>query len=311
MKVRHAILMVLALAVLAGPLVGCRSSKKRAAQQPVAVQQAPRVVRAPSTSTYVTSRPPPPSAPPANWGSPDGSMAVRAPSGFPAASPSGFPGALQPATVQPVAPQWTNTGSATSAIVAERDSRRRIDQQIVVLEERLRETEREIARGNAPAASGPPSSGMSTPSGGGAQATRFASLMKAKALGDVEQDGSLVILRFSDAFQSGSEKLKKNTGLTGGLLAAANELANTPGVQIQVVGHSDGTPLKKTKKRWGTNVNLSRERAQTVATELSKHGVPASRIGVDGRGSVEPLVFPERTAKDRARNRRVEIHVRF
>jgi len=78
-----------------------------------------------------------------------------------------------------------------------------------------------------------------------------------------------------------------------------------------VVGHSDGQPLNKSKKRWGTNVNLSRERAQTVATELSKNGVPASRIGVDGRGSVEPLVFPEKTDKDRARNRRVEIHVRF
>ena len=78
-----------------------------------------------------------------------------------------------------------------------------------------------------------------------------------------------------------------------------------------MVGHSDGQPLNKTKKRWGTNVNLSRERAQTVATELSKNGVPASRIGVDGRGSVEPLVYPEKTAKDRATNRRVEIHVRF
>ena len=303
MKVRHAILMVLALAVLAGPLGGCRSSRKAAAQQPVAVQQAPRMVRAPAAPTYVASRPAPPTAPPTNWGSPDAPMAMDDPGGFPAPGPGEFP-VTDPMTAMPAA----DPGATTAAIIADRESRQRIDQQIVSLEERLRQTQQQLAQINAPAA---PADAPAS-SGGEAQAARFASAMKSRGGGgDVEQNGSLVILRFSDAFQSGSEKLKADAGIRGGLLAAANELSRTPGVQIQVVGHSDGEPLSKTKGRWGTNVNLSRERAQTVATELSKHGVPAGRIGVDGRGSVEPLVFPERTAKDRARNRRVEIHVRF
>ena len=298
MKVRHAILMVLALAVLAGPLGGCRSSQKAAAQQPVAVQQAPRMVRAPAAPTYVASRPAPPTAPPTNWGSPDMPMAMDGPSAFPAPGPSEFP-ATEPMTAMPS----VDPGATTSAIIADRESRQRIDQQIVSIEERLRQTQQHLAQINAPAAvAAAPAS-----SGGETQAARFASAMKSRGGADVEQSGSLVVLRFSDAFQSGSEKLKADAGIRGGLLAAAR----TPGVQIQVVGHSDGEPLSKTKGRWGTNVNLSRERAQTVATELSKHGVPAGRIGVDGRGSVEPLVFPEKTAKDRARNRRVEIHVRF
>jgi len=304
MKVRHAVVVVLALVVLAGPLGGCRTIKRVTGQgqQPVAMQPAPRVVRAPAAPTYVANRPAPPTAPPANWGSPDAPMAMDGPSGFPSAAPSGFPSVDQAPAALPV-----DVGATTSAIVAERESRQRIDQQIVALEVRLRETELAMAQQNAPAA--PAASPAAA--GGEAQAARFASVMKGKAGGDVEQNGSLVILRFSDAFQSGSEKLKRDAGITGGLLAAANELARTPGVQIQVVGHSDGQPLVKTKKRWGTNVNLSRERAQTVATELSKNGVPAGRIGVDGRGSVEPLIYPEKTSKDRARNRRVEIHVRF
>jgi flagellar motor protein MotB len=84
-----------------------------------------------------------------------------------------------------------------------------------------------------------------------------------------------------------------------------------PAAEVSVVGHSDGTPIKVTKDKWTDNVHLSRERAQTVAQALARNGVPAARMAVDGRGSVEPLVFPERTAGDRARNRRVEVHVRF
>ena len=42
-----------------------------------------------------------------------------------------------------------------------------------------------------------------------------------------------------------------------------------------------------------------------MATHLSSAGV--GRIDVQGRGSSEPLVTPERSRSDQARNRRVEI----
>lgn len=307
MKVRNAILTVLALVVLTGPLGGCRYFRKGTPAQPqmqagTAVRTTPpTVMRAPST-TYVANRPSPPTAPPTNWGTPDGPVTMNTPGTYVAPAPNSFPAAAPaPAALPAVDPS-----AATSAIIAERESRNRLDQQIVALEDRLRQTEQAIALSDAP-----PSATAPVPAGGEAQAARFASAMQGRCGGQVEQNGSLVVLRFSDAFQSGSEKLKADARLKSGLLAAANELAKSPGVQIQVVGHSDGQKMVKSKPRWGTNVNLSRARAQTVATELSKHGVPAGRIGVDGRGSVEPLVFPENSAKDRAQNRRVEIHVRF
>lgn len=300
MKVRHAIIAVLALAVLAGPLMGCRSSRRTATPQAPVAQVPPtaRTYVAPAPS-YTPARPQPPAAlPPApsGWGSPDAPVAMDGPETFPAP--------VSPPVASAPEPDPT-AAATTAAILEERRSRQEVDQQIVAIQERLRQAQQNLAQG-PPAASPAPQ-----PGGGVEQATRFASALKASGAGEIEQTGSLVVVRFTDAFQPGSEQLRKDARITTALLAAANELAKTPGARVEVIGHSDGTPLNRTKNRWGTNVNLSRERAQTVATELSKHGVPATRIGVNGRGSVEPLVFPEKTAQDRARNRRVEIHVRF
>ena len=45
--------------------------------------------------------------------------------------------------------------------------------------------------------------------------------------------------------------------------------------------------------------------------EAPDNGVSTSRIAVDGMGEMQPLVLPERTASDRAMNRRVEILIKL
>ena len=74
---------------------------------------------------------------------------------------------------------------------------------------------------------------------------------------------------------------------------------------ITVEGHTDN--LEKSREegiedRWA----LSVMRASTVARSLIVLGVPPHRIVISGRGQFKPRV-PNETARDRARNRRIEI----
>lgn len=82
----------------------------------------------------------------------------------------------------------------------------------------------------------------------------------------------------------------------------ASGLAGNPNARVTIIGHTDNTG--------GDAINdpLSVNRAARTRDYLTARGVPANRIGVDGRGSHEPLVS-NATEADRARNRRVEIFV--
>jgi outer membrane protein OmpA-like peptidoglycan-associated protein len=72
------------------------------------------------------------------------------------------------------------------------------------------------------------------------------------------------------------------------------------GMRVQVVGHTDNTGSQ------ALNNALSLERAESVREHLQRQGLPASRIGVAGRGENQP-VADNASAEGRARNRRVEI----
>jgi len=81
-----------------------------------------------------------------------------------------------------------------------------------------------------------------------------------------------------------------------------NLIIQAEGTKLDLVGHTDSTGNRD------SNYSLSDARAQAVKTYLMSKGAPASRFQkVIGRGQDEPLVDPERTAADRARNRRVTI----
>ncbi|MBN1817379.1 MAG: OmpA family protein [Sedimentisphaerales bacterium] len=78
--------------------------------------------------------------------------------------------------------------------------------------------------------------------------------------------------------------------------------------QIDVVGHTDTDPIKKTAKLWKDNWELSAERALTVVRYMVERGVSASRIRAVGCGQSRPVASNSTTA-GKAKNRRVEIVV--
>jgi outer membrane protein OmpA-like peptidoglycan-associated protein len=83
---------------------------------------------------------------------------------------------------------------------------------------------------------------------------------------------------------------------------AARTLKDKPSVHVEVGGHTDSIGTD------GYNQRLSERRARTVADELTRDGISASRMTVRGYGERKP-VADNSTEAGRARNRRVEIVV--
>jgi flagellar motor protein MotB len=115
----------------------------------------------------------------------------------------------------------------------------------------------------------------------------------------------------SDAvlFDSGSTAVKPE-GLDV-LARLAAELSTRGTGPIWVRGHTDDVPVKRpeTLARFPHgNLQLSTARAVEVAAALIAAGLDPARVSVAGLGDREPLV-PNDSAANRARNRRVEIHV--
>ena len=79
-----------------------------------------------------------------------------------------------------------------------------------------------------------------------------------------------------------------------------------PGKQIDVVGHTDTDPIKKSP--WKDNWELSAQRALSVTRYLVKSGIPEDQARAVGCGEARPIA-PNATASGKARNRRVEIVV--
>jgi len=78
------------------------------------------------------------------------------------------------------------------------------------------------------------------------------------------------------------------------------------GRQIDVVGHTDTDPIKKSK--WKDNWELSAQRALTVLRYLVQRGIPDKNIQASGCGESQPIAS-NTTAAGKTKNRRVEIVV--
>jgi hypothetical protein len=72
--------------------------------------------------------------------------------------------------------------------------------------------------------------------------------------------------------------------------------------RVRVEGHTDN------KGAAAYNMTLSQQRADSVITWLSGHGIAAERLVAHGMGLTTPLV-PNDTELNRALNRRVEFHI--
>jgi len=78
------------------------------------------------------------------------------------------------------------------------------------------------------------------------------------------------------------------------------------GKPIDVIGHTDTDPIKKSK--WKDNWELSAQRALTVARYLIQRGIAEDKIRAVGCGESRPIAS-NANATGRAKNRRVEIVV--
>ena len=136
------------------------------------------------------------------------------------------------------------------------------------------------------------------------QADRFRRLLAGEIARDMVEviDGN--ILRVSNSFPSGSDKIKKE--YIPMLAKIAHELqAGTS--RIAVIGHTDNRPIFST--RFPSNWHLSQARAKDVATILTASAPLEGRVRFEGHADSEPIA-PNDTAANRARNRRIDIQIR-
>lgn len=82
----------------------------------------------------------------------------------------------------------------------------------------------------------------------------------------------------------------------------ATSLKETPETDVTIYGHTDNTGSRE------INVQLSKNRAASVASFLNSNGILSERITTEGKAFDEP-VADNSTVAGRAQNRRVEIYI--
>jgi len=109
----------------------------------------------------------------------------------------------------------------------------------------------------------------------------------------------------SDELTPGCDQKLKN--LTNALIEAKKrlKLAGITDFKFEVSGHTDSSGKAEHNKE------LSQKRAAVIVKELVARGVATSEIIALGLGSERPLVTPDTTPAQKAKNRRYEIQVRF
>lgn len=120
-------------------------------------------------------------------------------------------------------------------------------------------------------------------------------------VGDYE-DRSVVTIR-SDGFFAPASNTVPDKMLS--LLDRIGDAVHQVPGRVLVIGHSDNTPIRSV--RFPSNWHLSTARAETVAERLGRTVEPG-RIRAEGRAESEPIA-PNDTPANRAKNRRVEVHV--
>ncbi len=120
---------------------------------------------------------------------------------------------------------------------------------------------------------------------------------------DIVPDKTMRIILTSDLlFALGENHLSQDARQS--LRQVAAVIRQTP-YMINVVGHTDNVPMRS--NRFDSNWELSVTRASTVTRFLiDETGMDPMQFVVSGYSSYRPL-FPNTTADNRARNRRVEI----
>ena len=115
-----------------------------------------------------------------------------------------------------------------------------------------------------------------------------------------DQDSIRLIMPGNITFKTDSADI--NSSFYPVLNSVAKVLNKYSNSTVMVSGHTDSTGSAD------YNLNLSRERASSVASYLQGQGVKSSRFEVMGLGSSNPIAS-NANATGRAQNRRVEIKI--
>ncbi|MDP6390185.1 MAG: OmpA family protein [Alphaproteobacteria bacterium] len=95
------------------------------------------------------------------------------------------------------------------------------------------------------------------------------------------------------------------------VLVTVAQVYSQTGGTIRVVGHSSRNVRTLNPARMkAVNFKVSLDRANAVATELIRQGVPENRIEVVAQGANQPI-YAESTATGEAANRRAEIFIEY
>lgn len=134
-----------------------------------------------------------------------------------------------------------------------------------------------------------------------AQAAELRAELVSTGVQVVESDDSIrLIMPGNITFKTDSADI--NSSFYSVLNSVAKVLNKYSNSTVMVSGHTDSTGSAE------YNLNLSRERANSVASYLQGQGVKSSRFEVLGLGSSNPIASND-TANGRAQNRRVEIKI--
>ncbi len=119
----------------------------------------------------------------------------------------------------------------------------------------------------------------------------------------VARQGDNLVLRMPSDVTFASNQSSINTRFYATLDDVAGVLNRYDQSVVDIVGHADSDGADD------YNLNLSRQRASSVAQYLVSRNVLADRLFVDGRGESVPIAT-NATAEGKAQNRRVEILIR-
>jgi hypothetical protein len=107
------------------------------------------------------------------------------------------------------------------------------------------------------------------------------------------------LISYGIQFDVNSDKIKPESFAT--IKEIAQVLKDNASLRIKIVGHTDADGND------AANLDLSKRRAESVKTELSKtFSIDGSRMETDGKGKTQPIA-PNDNAVNKAKNRRVEF----
>ena len=122
-----------------------------------------------------------------------------------------------------------------------------------------------------------------------------------------EFDAKTGMLRFKSdfTFDAGSDQLKSGAAAVFSRLANILNSSSASKFEVKVVGHTDDTPVVRTKAKFGNNLMLSVYRSASLRNALVGDGVNAGRFQIAGYGEFRPAVA--NGPKGAVQNRRVEL----